>query len=558
MRSPANVAGLIVLAVVALFGSCGYAEGVPSEPSSGLRGGLGALDWGVIVVYMVAMVGIGVYYSYRAKTAEEYYLGGRKQKPVMVGLALFATLISTISYLAVPGEIIKHGPMVMSYIIILPVIFVVVGYGIIPYIMKLPITSAYELLEMKFGVPVRLFASSLFLLVRIVWMGLVVFSAAKVVIPCLGWSPEKLPYLVMAVGGITVLYASLGGLQAVVLTDAIQAIILFAGAFVCVVIVTAKMGFGWIPTHWSPNWDVQPLFSLDPTVRVTVFATLLQTTVWWICTAGSDQMAIQQYLSTRDAQAARRAFLVNNIADAVVEILLGLLGFALLAFFLANPQFQVGEVSLQAGADYLFPHFVANFLRYGMGGLVISGMLAAAMSSLSAGFTSTATVINTDIISRFFRKDQSEASKVRWGRGVTAGMGVVVILLGLLMGKVPGNLFEVTNKTNGLIVGPLFGLFFMAMFVRYATPLGTVFGSIYGLWAAFLFAFWDLTGAERLSFQWILPVSLVVNIVAGCLLSLVPTRGKPPAVQVAVGALFSLPLVLTMGWFIAACIRASS
>jgi SSS family solute:Na+ symporter len=540
--------------LVALL-SCGaHAQSDSAAAGFALRGGLGAVDWSVVLLYLAGMIGIGVYYSYRAKTTEEYYLGGRKMRPFMVGLSLFATLISTISYLAVPGEVIKHGPVVVLYIFSLPVIFLLVGYVIIPYIMKLPITSAYEILEVKFGRGVRIFGSSIFLLIRLVWMGLVVFSAAKVVVPCIGWSPGVLPYVVIIVGAVTVAYASMGGLRAVVLTDVVQAFILFVGALACVVIVTVKMGgVGWIPTRWSPNWDVQPFFSLDPTVRVTLVGTLVQTTVWWICTAGSDQMAIQRYLATRDAKAARRAFLVNNVADALVEILLAALGFALLAFFLAHPEYQVGELNLQKDADYLFPHFVVNFVGYGLAGLVISGMLAAAMSSLASGVTSTATVINTDLVSYFLPKDLSEKNKVRLGKWTTAFIGVVVIALGLVMEKVPGNLFEVTNKTNGLFVAPLFGLFFMAMCVRFATAFGTVFGSLYGLLAAFLVAFWDLTGAPAISFQWILAASLLVNIVVGCLLSLIPIRGKGRAYRWGLGILFAIPLIVITYLFCRAC-----
>lgn len=541
-------------AVLFLFCDSGFSEESSSVIAQGLRGGLSVADWIVVFLYMAGMIGIGVYYARRNKTADDYYFGGRKMKPFMVGVSLFATLISTISYLSVPGEIMKHGPVAILDALALPLIFVVVGFFIIPNIMKLRITSAYEILETRLGRGVRLFGSTLFLSIRLIWMALVIFSASKVVIPCLGWSPEALPYVVIILGTTTVIYAALGGLQAVVLTDVIQTFVMFGGAFLCIGIVTVRLGgFGWIPTQWSPAWDVQPVFSLDPAVRVTLFGTMVHSTVWWISTCGSDQLAIQRYLATRDAQAARRAFLYNSVAMVAVSIILGALGFALLAFYIANPQYQIGRFNIQQEADYLFPHFVVNFSGYGVAGLVISGMLAAAMSSLSSGVTSTATVLNADLIQNLIRRDLSETDKVRLGKWATAAIGVIVIILALLIRIVPGNLYEVTTKTNGLFVAPMFGLFFMAMYVPWATPAGTVLGSLYGIFAAFVVAFWDLTGGEALSFQWILASALVMNIVTGCLFSLVPTQGRSRIFKIMLIALMAMPLILAVCWFGSAC-----
>ncbi len=543
------------LAAGMLCARAGWAESSGSAITQGLRGGLGAADWGVIVLYMAGMIGIGVYYARRNKTADDYYLGGRKMMPFMVGVSLFSTLISTISYLSVPGEIMKHGPVAILDALALPLIFVIVGYFVIPHIMKLRITSAYEILETKFGRGVRLFGSMLFLSLRMIWMALVVFSASKVVIPCLGWSPETLPYVVIVLGTATVVYAALGGLQAVILTDVIQTFVMFGGAFLCIGIVTVKMGgFGWIPTQWSPAWDAQPLFSMNPAVRVTLFGTLVHSTVWWISTCGSDQLAIQRYLATRDAKAARRAFLYNSLAMAAVSLILMALGFALLAFYLAHPQYQIGPFNIEREADYLFPHFVVNFAGYGVAGLVISGMLAAAMSSLSSGVTSTATVLNTDLIQYLVRRNLTETGKVRMGKYATAAIGLLVILLALLIGVVPGNLYEVTTKTNGLFVAPMFGLFFLAMFVPWATPAGAVLGSLYGIFTAFVVAFWDLAGGETLSFQWILASALVVNLAAGALFSLAPMRGKSRIYRAVMISLMTAPLIGGAGWFASACL----
>jgi solute:Na+ symporter, SSS family len=474
-------------------------------------------------------------------------------KPSMVGLSLFATLISTISYLAVPGEMIAKGPVTLLYIAAIPVVYLIVGFCLIPHITKLPITSAYELLDIKFGRAVRLFGSTVFLAIRLAWMGLVVLLSARVIVEAVGMDESRIPLVMAAIGAVTVIYSSMGGLRAVVLTDAIQCVILFGGAVLCVIMISVKMGgFSWFPTEWSPNWDKQPIISFDPTVRVTVFGTLVATTLWWICTAGSDQMAIQRYLATRDAKAARKAFLVNNIADVMVATTLGLLGFALLGFFTQNGHLLVDGKSLEGTPDFLFPYFIVRFMHYGLAGLVISGMLAAAMSSLSSGVNSATTVINTDFLGHFLGERYSEEVRIQWAKWIAVAVGVAVLGVGLLVGNIEGNIIEVTGKTSNLFVAPLFSLFFLALFVPFSTSLGAMMGCLYGLLAAYLVGFWHLTGGPTLSFQWISFVALSVSVSVGCLVSLIPYKGRPQTYKIVVTCLCLVPFVLIVCAFVSA------
>jgi solute:Na+ symporter, SSS family len=548
---------LVLLAVLVLGSFPAFAADEPAQAQE-LRGGLSVLDWIVVVLYAAGMLAVGFYYARRTKTTEDYYLGGRTMRPSMVGLSLFATLLSTITYLSLPGEMVKHGPVVLAGMLAVPVIYVVAGYFMIPHIMKLRITSAYEILETRLGRPVRVFGSVIFILIRLVWMGLVVYLSARIVIQAIGLDERHVITAVFVLGAVTVVYSAMGGLRAVVLTDVIQTVILFIGAVIAIAIVSAKMrGVGWFPTEWAGNWDKQPLFSFDPRVRATVLGAMINFALWWLCTAGSDQMAIQRYLATRDAKAARGAFLMNHVAGVVVQVVLALLGFALLGFFMANPQYLSESVNFDDKADYLFPYFVVNFMGFGMAGLVISGMLAAAMSSLSSGVNSVCTVVDKDIVEHFLNKSLSEEAKIRMAKWTSVAVGAIVIALGLVVGKVPGNIVEVTSKTNGLFVAPLFGLFFFAMFVPFATPYGAVFGSLYGFLAAFLVGFWDFTGGPGLSFQWILAVSLIVNIAVGCVLSLAPWRGRSGAHKVVLSTIAAIPLAAVSLWYLMACLRAA-
>ena len=130
--------------------------------------GFGAIDWLVVIIYALVLIGIGLYYARRQTTTEEYFVGGRTVSPFLVGISLYATLFSTLSYIGVPGEIIQNGPILIALgAAAAPLIYIIVGYGVIPMLMKLPVTSAYELLETRLGFRVRLLGSALFVITRL-------------------------------------------------------------------------------------------------------------------------------------------------------------------------------------------------------------------------------------------------------------------------------------------------------------------------------------------------------------------------------------------------------
>ena len=155
-----------------------------------------SLDLAVIALYAVAMLAVGRYYKSRVQTSDDYLLGGRTMSPLMIGLSLFATLTSTLSYLAYPGEMIKNGPMMFAQLTAYPVVMLIVGWVLIPRIMQQEVTSGYELLEKQLGVPGRLLGATMFMTLRIVWMSAILYATTnKVLIPLLGLDPFWAPFI---------------------------------------------------------------------------------------------------------------------------------------------------------------------------------------------------------------------------------------------------------------------------------------------------------------------------------------------------------------------------
>ncbi|MCD6598695.1 MAG: sodium/solute symporter [Bacteroidales bacterium] len=509
--------------------------------------GLSWPDWVVIVIYVGLMLGIGWYFSKRQKTSEDYLVGGRQMNSFISGISLFASFFSTISFLALAGEVIKHGPLVIIVMIAsFPVIYLVTAYLIIPFFMKLPITSAYQILEKPLGRGVRMAGSVIFLLTRFVWMALLIFLTSKALVVMFGWDNKYILYISLLTGLITIIYATMGGLRAVVTTDVIQFFILLFGAVITIVLVTINMrGIeNWVPTEWAPNWDNLVLFSWSPYIRLTIVFTFIHAISWWVCTAGSDQMAIQRFIATRDIKTARRTFLTSQIGEKILFFILMCVGFSLLGFYRTNPFFIPDGKDLITDADFLFPHYIANHLPIGLAGIVIAALFSAAMSSLSSGLNSTAAVITTDIIP-WLGKSMQNINPLKLARWSSLLIGILVLGVSTTMRYVPGNIMEVTAKTNGVFVAPLFNLFFMAMFIPYATPFGTIMGSIYGIAIGVLIAFWDvLTGQPGITFLWIIPASLVISIGASMLFSLIPLKGKGWKATLIWSFMLMLPIAL--------------
>lgn len=504
-----------------------------------LNTGLHPIDWVIIAIYAALTIFLGWFFSRGQEDTSEYFVGSGQMNPFLIGVSLFATLLSTITYLSTPGEILGKGPVYLIKDLAMPVIFIIVGFGMLPVYMKSRVTSAYQLLEEKLGLGIRLLGAIMFLGLRLIWMSLLVYLTADAIRTMLNVGEEWIPYIVLGTGTVAIIYTSLGGLRAVVITDLIQTILLFGGALLVIATITYHLGgFGWFPTEWDENWDTQPFFSFDPETRVTYVGTFLSILVWYVATLCGDQVSVQRFMSTKDAQAARKSLAIQLVVSVVVSLTLAMVGLALLGYFKAFPNELPAGMELKKDADKFFPHYIANHLPVGISGCVVSAMFAAAMSSIDSGVNSITAVVMTDFLDRFGIKPKTERGHVFTARLLAFGIGAIVVLSSSVMGSIPGNITAVTNKTANLLTTPIFCLFFFALFVPYARPAGVLVGAVLGTTTAVLIAFsgpifienYQSNMPDPISFQWIAPAAVTVNIVSGCLVSyFIASTGKKSA-----------------------------
>ena len=481
---------------------------------------LATLDWVVIVLYLLGMLGIGVVYSLKNKDEKDFLLGGGNMNPIAVGLSLFATLLSSLSYLSYPGEVIKYGPVIFTGLVTFPLVYYVVGWFLIPKFMNLNVTSAYEILEIRLGISVRLLATFFFLSLRFLWMATIIYITVNTAILSLFNVDTNYTLVISALlMVITIIYTSMGGLKAVVATDVIQSMVLLGGALIAIVAVSAEFGSftSWIPTDWLPQWG-EFKWGIDARERLTFGNAVIMVFIWQVCSAGSDQMAIQRYLATKDVQSARKTFGVSLVTNLIAQLLLGLVGVAMIAFFMKNPQYLPNAGGINEQADLLFPRFVLVGLPIGVSGLIVAGIFAAAMSSLSSGLNSTSSVISEDLLKRFNPRQKTVSQALKQVKIISILVGIFTLLLSVAVSNVEGNLYDIIVKVVNLFVTPLFVLFFLALFIPFATARGTLLGGLFSLGSAIAVAFFGIMGIEVL---FITPTALVTGIIIGVLASLI-------------------------------------
>ena len=443
--------------------------------SSASLPGLETFDFVVVVLYVLATLAIVYRASRKQHNTDDYFLGNRRLPWMAVGLSIMATLLSSLTYLSVTGEVVKSGiAAFMTQVAILPAAPLVL-FLFIPFFMRLRFTSAYEYLEHRFDLRARLLGGALFLLLRLLWVSMVMYSGSLALATMGGWNF----YVTIAVLGVAAtLYTYYGGLEGVVWTDVLQSLMLFGGAAAIVLCVWLDTGAG--PLAWwqaagehSTAHRQTPWFSFDPTVRMTLGTALLSGFFWQICTHCSDQVVLQRYASTPSLAAARGSYLTNLVALLSITSLLAMSGLALLYYYVQHPERLPEGASPTSVGDKLMPHFYATQLPLGFGGLILANFLCDAMQTLVSGVNSITAVATQDVLQHSTLAKQGVPSRLGVARKLTLILGGLTTLIALgvaaLSASSGRNIFDLMPKTFNMFIGPLGALFLMGMFLPRVT-----------------------------------------------------------------------------------------
>ena len=491
-----------------------------TEVTLDVRTDFGLLNWAVLAAYLIGMVLLGYYFMRREGGAGDFFTGGGRVPWWAAGMSIYATMLSAITYMAYPAKAFAtdwtYYPMLVT---ILLVSFPVIRYYL-PFFRRLNVTSAYEYLERRFNAATRLMASALFIVFMVARMALVLYLPSLALTAVTG---IDIYVCIVLMGCVTIVYCTMGGVEAVVWGDVVQGFILVGGAVLAAgfLIFGTEGGFEGFLAIGSEAGKFR-LFDWSFDYRSATF--------WVIILGGmannlisytSDQTVIQRYLTTKDERSARQSILMNGAMSVGVSIVFFVIGAGLYTFYKTNPAAM--DFTMQK-ADVIFPFFMMSQLPAGVAGLLIAAVFAATMSTISSNINSVATAFSIDFYKRR-RPQTGDKEMLRVARRACVAAGVIGMAIALLMATWEIlSLLDFFQEILGLLSGGLGGLFLMGIFVPRIGGKAALTGFVCGVTAVFVTKY--CTEASFLLYGFI---SMLVSVLTALLASYVfkePRGGK--------------------------------
>lgn len=481
------------------------------------------LDLVIIVVYMAGTLAVGWWFSRKQRNIRDYFLSDNNAPWWALMGSIVATETSTVTFISVPafafaanasgvGGDFSFLQLVIGYMIGRLVIVAL----FIPLYFKGELFTVYQVLDQRFGGRVKRTAASLFLITRSIADGIRLFLTAIVLVALTGWAD---PVSILVIGVVTIAYTYLGGMAAVIWTDAIQLVVYLVGAVVAALVLLGKIPGGWNEVvavggelHKFNLFD----FTFDVSRSYTFWSGVIGGAFLTTATHGTDQLMVQRYLCARNSRQATLALLTSGAVIFAQFILFLLIGAMLYVFYQkAGP--LPAEVS--AKADRVFPHFIVTQLPNGIIGLVVAAIFAAAMSTLSSSLNSLSATAVTDFYRPLFAPGKSDRHYLNVSRLLTAVWGVVQIIVAMIAIAMKGRGVDAVLAVASFTNGPVLGLFLLSALTRRVGRKGALVGVIAGV-ACMAFVWLQL----KISWQWYVLIGSLITFGTGCLTSLLVER----------------------------------
>jgi SSS family solute:Na+ symporter len=468
------------------------------------------IDWAILAGYFLATMGLGVWFHRQSRSTEGFTAASRALPGWACGLSIFATFVSSISFLALPGKAYaaNWNPFVFS--LSLPVATWAAVRYFLPYYRRTGEVSAYAHLEHRFGPWARVYAGLFYLLTQLARMGAVMYLMALPLSVLLGWDIRT---IILVTGVSVTIYAFVGGIVAVIWTDALQSIVLMAGAGVCALVMLLGMPEG--PGQVFSLAAAHHKFSLGSfgwsLAEPTFWVVLVYGVTMNLQNFGIDQSYIQRYIASRSDREARKSVWLGGLLYVPVSAVFFFIGTSLFAYYQVHPtaleevrtavavqrlqaqgldpmdpanraalaQEEAGLTQAQIG-DKVFPHFIGAKLPAGVTGLLIAAIFAAAMSTVSTSLNSSATLLLRDYYQRYVNRAATERQSMRVLYTATVLWGVLGTGVSLLLTRVTSAL-DAWWTLSGIFSGGMLGLFLLGMISRRAGNPAAVAGVIVGV-----------------------------------------------------------------------------
>ncbi|MBN1805781.1 MAG: sodium/solute symporter [Sedimentisphaerales bacterium] len=422
-----------------------------------MQGSLSGIDIGILFLYGAVLIGMGIYYTRKCRTSEQFMVAGRSIPAWAAGLAVMSAYTSSISYIAHPGKSFDTNwhPFIFS-ICIIPVVFIVCKYAV-PYYRKTQIISVYSFLEGRLGSWGRIYAALAFVLYMIGRIAVILYLASLLLSTFISWN---IVTVIIAIGFITIIYTLLGGMEAVIWTDVMQSVIMIVGVIFCAISLSRNVFSGSEPL-------IQSAIDANKFSFGSWELSLSSRTIWVMIIYGvtenvrsllADQNYVQKYCSVPTERQAKRSVWIAMLIYIPLQAIFFYIGTALYAFY------SRGDELMRAGitkGDDVFPYFIATQVPAGLKGLIVAAIIAAAMSTVDSALNCSATVLLVDVYKRYFKRNITEKASLLFLRGSTVLWGLLGTGAALWMIKAKSAL-DVWWQVSGIFGGAILGLFLLA------------------------------------------------------------------------------------------------
>ena len=435
-----------------------------------MTSGLRALDWSIVVAYLVAIIGVGFAFSRRNKSADAYFKGDGRLPWWVTAFSIYAATFSPLTFLAIPALVYATD---MSYY---PIFFgAVIATGVavrwfLPFFRTGGWTSAYEYLEKRFNLACRLFASAAFILFMISLTAIVAYLPAVALAAVSGLDVNL---SIVAVMAVAIIYTALGGMEALAWADFAQTILIFVTMFtvlgvICLGTDGGVLGvFSLAAEHGKLNaFDFSPVLS-----RPGFWVVMIGGTVANLATYISDQRVIQRYLTVKDVPAAAKSMWMQIAAGCVSSTLCFFIGLGIWAYYQSNG----ADFPTLTRNDQIFPVFIASKLPMGLAGLALAGIAAASVSTLSANMNSTAAAFTTDFYARLLKGRNT----LLCGKVASLVCGILGCTFAIVLANANiASAYEQFQRYLGMLTAGLACLFLMGRFMPRVNGFGAVCGLV--------------------------------------------------------------------------------
>ncbi|MDX3071042.1 sodium:solute symporter [Streptomyces sp. MI02-7b] len=489
------------------------------------------LDLVVVVVYLIAIAVIGLRKAGRQKTAKDYFVGEGHMPWWAVSFSVVATETSVLTVISVPGGAYSgqgfgNVELALGYVIGR----VIVATVLIPLYKRGGFVSAYQYLGSRFGLKLQGLASVTFVFTRLLAEGVRLFASAipiKLLLDEFGvHAGYRVIIIVLTV--ITVVYTYLGGIKAVIWTDAIQMGLYLGGAILAIAVLSGHVGgAGFSSALHSGHFklfDTNFDFAHILTSPFALPTAIIGGAIFAMASHGSDQLIVQRILTTRTLRDGQKAMIASGVFVTVQFAAFSLVGALLWSY---NKGKGFADLGL-ASSDNLYPNFILHGLPVVISGLLVAGILGAAMGSLSSALNSMSNSTVSDIIHSFFRSSPSEENLLKLARVMTLVWAVLMAVFACAFSANTGNVYLTGLTIAGYTYGALLGAFLLGRLIRRANEIDSI--------VAFLVTVGVMTYIVRgvkidvtvagatvptaIAAQWLVPIGVVVTLVVGGVMSL--------------------------------------